>query len=86
MEFWTRRALLGSLSRYATGEAVEWIDLLHHIMQKVYLFSNSNKNTTRRTSDETFSSNHYSEAIRSHRSYQGSYLQVLIIVLQSKLR
>ncbi|KAD3067140.1 hypothetical protein E3N88_35020 [Mikania micrantha] len=41
---------------------------------------------SRRTSDELFSSNHYFEAIRSHRSYKGSYLQVLIVVLQSKLR
>ncbi|KAD4584981.1 hypothetical protein E3N88_22582 [Mikania micrantha] len=36
--------------------------------------------------DETFSSNHYSEAIRSHGWHQGSYLQVLIVVLPSELR
>ncbi|KAD1040245.1 hypothetical protein E3N88_43387 [Mikania micrantha] len=83
--FAVREAFFGFSSRYAMGEAVEYLDLLHQIScrhYKILHISNPFTHQTKNTS--TPSSNHHSKAIRSHESSQGTYLQAPIVVLTAE--
>ncbi|KAD1625206.1 hypothetical protein E3N88_42527 [Mikania micrantha] len=73
-------------SRYATGEAVEKVDYFIRFHENYISSSYLEHIRSKRTSDELFSSNHYFEAIRSHQSYQGSYMQVRIVILTADIR
>ncbi|KAD2393242.1 hypothetical protein E3N88_40219 [Mikania micrantha] len=81
------RDLFGTSSRYATGVALQQSDLLHQISCKMkFYFFYSLLLHFQAKNQLLPPSKHHFKPIRSQGSHQGSFLQVLIVVLTADIR